>query len=35
MCDYWDKFDVNADGKLEKSEFKAFITEIYMDVLKE
>ena len=33
MSEYWDKYDVNKDGKLDKSEFKTFITDIYMDVL--
>ena len=33
MSEYWDKYDVNKDGKLDKYEFKTFITDIYMDVL--
>ena len=35
MSEYWDRFDINNDGKLDKLEFRAFILEIYSDVLKE
>lgn len=35
MSEYWDRFDINSDGKLDKLEFRAFILEIYSDVLKE
>jgi len=35
MSKYWDTYDVNGDNRLEKSEFRVFITDMYMDVLRE
>lgn len=35
MAQYWSKYDVNGDNKLDKSEFRVFITDMYMDILRE